>query len=130
MFDFHPDFETPESSTVIWRYMDFVALVWMLHHSSSWFSRADFFEDKWEDAFTVPNMKALRTMYTKKDVEAYSSHRAKLKRAILINCWYASKYESAAMWQLYAGKGNSIAIRSTVRRLADSVNVDSRKIHI
>jgi hypothetical protein len=34
-----------------------------------------------------------------------------------VSCWYLSDYESDAMWRLYGGSNNCVAIRSTYARL-------------
>ena len=137
MYEFHPDFETPESSTQLWRYMDFVSLVWILQNSALWFSRADYFEDKWEGAYPIPSINALKAEVREvahgvflSDWESFSPGIAQLKKTIFINCWYANDYESAAMWQIYAGAGNSIALRSTIGSLINSLREDKKKIHI
>lgn len=131
MFKFHPSFETPESSTSVWRYMDFVTFVWILQHSALWFSRADYFEDKWEGAYPVPTLAALKASMNESGTwDRYSEMITEIRYTIYINCWYANDYESAAMWQLYAGAGNAIAIRSTVARLSESLSTDARNIHI
>jgi hypothetical protein len=38
-----------------------------------------------------------------------------------VNCWHNNNYESAAMWKLYLKSDEGIAIRSTTRRLVDSL---------
>src|SRR5690348_8918219 len=62
--------------------------------------------------------------------EYLSKNAAMLRKSISINCWYANSYESAAMWKMYAGVGDSIAIRSSVGRLQDALSKDSRRVFI
>jgi len=38
-----------------------------------------------------------------------------------ISCWYLSDYESDAMWKLYGGSNNCIAVRSTTAKLKESL---------
>ena len=132
MFEYHPNFETPESTSQIWRYMDFVGFVWVLQNAALWFSRADFFEDRWEGAYPEPTIAAIKETSKSGDLawEVFRNNAEEFRTTIFLNCWYSNPYESAAMWQLYAGVGNSIAVRSTVGRLAESLSKDSRKIHI
>ena len=42
------------------------------------------------------------------------------RRFTLINCWHASEHESEAMWKLYSGQGNGIAITTDFRTLVHS----------
>ena len=132
MFKYHPNFETPETDTQVWRYMDFVGFVWMLKNSALWFSRADFFEDKWEGAYPEPTIAANKSEGSAGDLiwQGFVKNAAMMRKTIFINSWYAKPYESAAMWQVYAGHGNSIAIRSTVGRLINSIAKDSSQIHL
>lgn len=132
VFEYHREFETPESSTQIWRYMDFVGFIWMLQHSALWFSRADHFEDKWEGAYPQPNVGSLQNPPSKPPVnwDGLKIMLSDMRRSIYLNCWHANAYESAAMWKIYATSGNSIAVRSTVGYLAESLSSDPRIIHI
>ena len=47
---------------------------------------------------------------------------------VLINCWYAADYESAAMWKLYAPT-SGLAIRTSFPALRDSF-IGAERIHI
>jgi hypothetical protein len=40
---------------------------------------------------------------------------------VLINCWHMNHFESAAMWELYAQRDSGIAIKTTFKRLKDSL---------
>jgi hypothetical protein len=130
MFGFHPNFETPEGTTQVWRYMDFVGFVWMLQNSALWFSRADYFEDKWEGAYPEPTVTAMKEATEGWRWEAFSKHAGYIRKTIFINCWYGKPYESSAMWQQYAGFGNSIAIRSTVTQLINSLDKNPKIVHV
>src|SRR5262249_36502984 len=44
------------------------------------------------------------------------------KSSVGLNCWHVNPYESAAMWKLYASNEEGVAIKSTVRRLKDSLS--------
>lgn len=45
----------------------------------------------------------------------------KLRKTVLVNSWHMNKYESAAMWDLYASRNAGIAIQSTYERLKKSL---------
>lgn len=48
-----------------------------------------------------------------------------LPQCTALNCWHVSDYESAALWRLYGGEAG-VAVRSTYRRLIDSLGRESR----
>lgn len=39
-----------------------------------------------------------------------------------LSCWHQNQHESAALWKLYSGISEGVAVRSTVQRLADSMD--------
>jgi len=51
-----------------------------------------------------------------------SRHYAAMKKAFLphylVSCWHMNEFESAAMWRLYAGGNNAIALQTRFDRLA------------
>lgn len=68
------------------------------------FSRSDKFEDKWEG---IPS---------RKDYAMYDLlNKYRIRTAI--NCWQENDFESYLMWKTYIGKGNGIAIKSSIGRL-------------
>ena len=44
---------------------------------------------------------------------------------MLINCWHEADYESAAMWKLYSGWQNGLAIKATFKSLSESFTCES-----
>ena len=44
-----------------------------------------------------------------------------LRKITLVNCWHLNEYESASSWKLYTNNYTGIAIRSTYRKLSDSL---------
>jgi len=49
---------------------------------------------------------------------------------IYLNCWHMNPHESAAMWDIYlGGEPQGIALRSTYRRLTESIT-DPRAVFI
>ncbi|WP_279146604.1 DUF2971 domain-containing protein [Photobacterium carnosum] len=51
-------------------------------------------------------------------------------QATAVNCWHANDFESEAMWKLYSDQGKGIAIKTTVGRVADSINACEQKYQI
>jgi hypothetical protein len=52
------------------------------------------------------------------------------RQLLYVSCWHLAEYESAAMWQVYAGVGKGIAIKSTIGRLKAAFADESIEIEI
>jgi len=112
-----PFFIQPSSKFArLWRYMDFTKFLALLEDSALFFSKATRFEDPYEGAFSKSNRQHRDFVLSRTQqepqpvVEQDSEHYA-------ISCWYAATHESAAMWQLYAGSNDAIAIRTSFGKL-------------
>jgi hypothetical protein len=119
----------------IWRYIDFTKFVSLLDKKSLFFCRADKLDDPFEGSSTVPNVETWKRSFYKQGViegkmgfammdqllKEYADGKKSLKQLVNINSWYMKEYESAAMWQLYAQSNEAVAIRSTVKRLRESL---------
>lgn len=46
---------------------------------------------------------------------------ARRAQDLFLNCWHVNDVESEAMWELYGGRGATIAIRSTISRIEDAI---------
>ena len=120
----------------LWRYLDLPRMLSMLENSSLYFCRADLFEDKWEGAY--PQCHLLTVMDALTAAEASNEEIDKRlefyietqPRMAYLNCWHMSKVESAAMWQLYSSGGESIAIRTTAKRLSAVLNSNPTQIFL
>ena len=141
-----------DSDKRLWRYMSFPKFISLLHRSALYFTRADHFQDKYEGAYPLLDLKKLTGLLfeeskrfgplhadfvntaQKKRRKATLSERqrmltkaglAQLQRTqVFINCWHINEYESAAMWDLYARSDDGIAIQSSYKRIAAAVEVD------
>lgn len=113
---------------MVWRYLDFAKFMALLESQCLYFCRADLFQDKHEGSFTRPAIefreKVWRENMSNISPETFDifqkSHRFYLeeqKKSFYINCWHMSDYESAAMWEIYGYKDQSIAIQSTYHTL-------------
>jgi hypothetical protein len=117
-FSGNPSFPLPERST-LWRYVSIDKFLAMLADESLFFSRVDHLGDPLEGSYSLKNLE-LRPDW-------YGEHYDELKdlipalsrfnrQQVFVSCWYASEYESQAMWQLYAAQARGVAIRSSVDR--------------
>ena len=113
-----PFFELPSSRAALWRYMDFTKFLAMLEDKCLFFSAARNFDDPYEGAFSLGNVRKrgfVMSRSTSKQALSLSVPEPKL----VISCWYAARHESAAMWSLYAKNTDAIAIKTTVKRFLD-----------
>ena len=65
-----------------------------------------------------------------KNVRLCEWQTTKERRSHLINCWHLSEHESDVMWKLYSGNDKSIAIRSNLQRLIDSLKANDERVWI
>lgn len=137
----HPSFPQPkDTSQKIWRYMDLGKFIDLIQTSCLHFSRLDQMDDRWEGATSKLNgefykkiesdPELLKKYYPTLNINeeifrniqlAISKEREALRKAIYINCWYLSNFESAAMWYLYSKSNESIAIQSRYHVLLESL---------
>lgn len=126
----HPCFVQPQNTNgYIWRYMDFTKFVALLESSSIFFSRADLFEDIFEGSLPKGNLINQALIYREipedqrlNAIQQMSEFRRRVRTSTFINCWHMNQHESAAMWKLYAKTNEAIAIRSTYKRLSQSLS--------
>lgn len=112
-----PFFVQPKSKfSRLWRYMDFTKFLALLEDSALYFSNATRFEDPYEGAFSKANRQQRNFVLSRSQrdsttvVDEDSENYA-------ISCWYAATHESAAMWHLYAGSNDAIAVRTSFGKL-------------
>ena len=116
------------SDAKVWRYLDFPKFIALLESKSLFFCRADLFLDNYEGSFTKSsikfredtwreNMPGIPEEAFKHFTEVHSFQLQEERKNFYINCWHMNEHESAAMWELYGTRGQSIAIQSTYRTL-------------
>lgn len=129
---FHNDtiFPTPDDSTVLWRYLSFAKFVSMLATRSLWFCRSDRLGDPHEGAFGAASNLILQQSFKggpdfaigpEGVTQQLADLRAEARLCTVVNCWHEGSAESAAMWSSYASSEGSVAIRTTVGRLKQSL---------
>ena len=57
MYEEHPEFHSPPSEAVLWRYMDFTKFVSLLDRQALFFARSDKLGDPFEGSFPRGNLK-------------------------------------------------------------------------
>ena len=121
--------------SVIWRFMDFTKFVSVLDKGSIFLCRADKLDDSFEGSSTESDTNFWKSEYYVRKIregkEGYAMMQQNLqdisggfellKKFVNINSWYMKEYESAAMWKLYAKTNEAVTIRSSYKRLRESL---------
>lgn len=121
---------------LVWRYMDLPKFMAMLFGQSLHLSRVDRLPDKFEGTLSRPTKDAMFALFksvtyadgrpsTQDLAEAqYRSFAAVTNRqrnCTYVNCWRLGDVESDAMWRLYCGAEDGLAIVLPYERLRNSV---------
>jgi hypothetical protein len=130
----HEAFKPPSNPDIgIWRYFSFKNLISILEYQGIFFPRLHHLGDPFEGSVTQvsKNLELVQfeslnldpsKFQPEKMVKQYSEFREKnLKEQYFVSCWHMSDHESAAMWGLYAKNIDSIAIKSTFKKLSDNL---------
>lgn len=126
MHEDHPHFRAPENPDArIWRYLNLARFVALLTTRSVYFSRADQLGDEFEGTITRATIESYQDPRSPTSIPAFQDTlrrlREALRRNVAISCWHIATHESTAMWAQYAGRGSGIAVRSTYKRLQESL---------
>jgi len=122
MYKDHSSLKTPQDHISIWRYMGLDKFLYLLTEKKLYFCRSDKFRDPWEGIWPKNIVQWLKSEEFKNsvggnDADGLLSFSSELKKVNFINCWHNNSHQSAAMWDLYAGDGSSIAIKSSIDRI-------------
>lgn len=119
-----PQFDVPEGSESVWRYMDVTKLVSLLEKRALYFPSARQFDDVFEGSYPLKNSISRLAKATPEEIERIAEFRKKLRDWHFISCWHLSEVESAALWEIYGPRQSSIAVRSTFGALRGSIIAD------
>jgi hypothetical protein len=147
MYVADPSVPLPHDEQPVWRYLDFAKFVAMLDTNELYLARADTFVDPFELAIPRLDVTAAREAAVnlitsgqpaREGVLAYLAHHGdrpveelrKLpderlarellrmnNRALYVSCWHMNDDESAAMWTVYLGGREGVALQTTVGEL-------------
>ena len=115
---------SPNNEDTLWRYMSFEKFVSILETESLFYTKAYKFEDTLEGVrpqlVTDSHKKLLSSP------EAHTQGVIKIleiwRKHVMCNCWHQNEEESKAMWDNYGVNNDSIAIKTTVRKMKDSLS--------
>jgi hypothetical protein len=106
----------------IWRYMDLPKFIYLLDTRKLYLSRADTYEDAHEGA-TPFAQKNWETQKDPKNSESFADFRYRQREWTFISCWSHRDHESHALWRIFCGPTQGVAICSRYRRLAELMNL-------
>jgi len=103
-----------DKSIMLWRYLDLAKLVALLNDKKLHFARADVFQDQHEGSITTRMWQALKEQFADRTElgKTVSTFRRLVKESTFISCWCVEP-ESEAMWKLYCGDNNGVAITAS-----------------
>lgn len=115
----HPLFrERPPADAKLWRYLSFAKFAALLDTGVLHFTRVDKFDDHFEGAWPQQDVAKWEEKAGVFNVVAFTERG---RGTVAASCWFESKYESAAMWQLYTPGNEGVAIVTSFRKLEEVV---------
>lgn len=114
----------PHPDTIVWKYLDLSKFLDLLLCRQLFLSRSDKFEDQYEGTFSEPTFEEIKKLSEIRPgfMDYYKSHR----KNVVISSWHINEYESYAMWQIFTQNSEGLAIQSTVGRLQEALQHESR----
>jgi hypothetical protein len=127
----HPSFRPPaDLYAAIWRYMDFPKFAWMIFEQRLFMPRCSVLArvDPFEASTPIARYRRMQKIADEApspehrqivvdNMKKLSGFSEQWMQGYFVSCWHLSDYESDAMWKLYGGSNNCIAIRSTYTKL-------------
>ncbi|MEO8760011.1 MAG: DUF2971 domain-containing protein [Bacteroidia bacterium] len=119
MYKEYSHFHTPEDETIVWRYLDFEKFVDLITIKKLFLCRSDKFADPFEGVLKLKD-----TNQSEIEINLLT------KKFYFVNCWHINDAQSDAMWKIFLKTNNGIAIKSTVKRIKNSLENTQENIHI
>lgn len=109
--------EVPEGEAALWKYLSFAKLVLMLTRRTLHCTRVDRFEDRIEGRWPLADLDFFRDPRNGDTLRGLADAR----RNAVVSSWVERANESAAMWPLYGGGVESVAVVTCFDKLAACV---------
>lgn len=114
----------PDPDAIVWRFMPITAFLALIQTGQLAFGRADKMNDLWEGAYSDP---ALERDHLEPGEEitppmTFGGIHHELRQLVNLNCWYVSDTESFGMWEVYKHGGQGVGIRTTWKKLTQSID--------
>lgn len=109
-----------QEEDIVRRYMDLPKYLDLLRSKTLYLRRADGFSDRFEGALTPLFRKSLNESHAKGENEHDADYFYRRSRTgSFVSCWSLGADDNMALWQLYGGVSNSVAIMSTLDKIID-----------
>ena len=118
--------------------MSFSRFMWLLQRKLLWIGRSDTLDDPWELAINPTYLEEVRQRAPTGPIgqsrkKSTDEHAAGVydywRKSTFISCWCASEHESHALWRVFCGNKEGIAIQTTVGKLEAAFgNVPLQKV--
>ena len=133
-----PSVSQPEPTASLWRYMSMDKFQSFIEEQSIYLCRIDRFDDSFEGALPTRVAEHHSKMFRQLQapdllgrapdssyLRAQLSARETYRRFFYANCWHVNSHESTAMWQLYLGGTEGLAVKTTFLRMRRAIPVPS-----
>lgn len=116
----------------VWRFFDFPKFISFLEKRQLYLCRVDLLQDPHEGSITTIDDAILKKAFEisgKPDWGLeFGNFRQLIRKYTYVNCWHMNNKESLAMWLLYCGANQGVAIRTTYKKLRDCIHDDQMAI--
>lgn len=119
-----PKFGNPK----IWRFIDLVKLINLLIKRELYFPRLDQLNDPCEGYITRSHLKRIQEDYGKESATQVLKELKYDRIFYYASCWHMNEYESDAMWNMYCGNREGVALQTTYKELARAFNSVNMRI--
>lgn len=120
-----------KDGTPLRRYMDLPKYVDLLRSRKLYLRRADRFADRFEGALPPYIRKGIDSARSAANTgESADDFHIRCRKSTFISCWTSGAKDNMALWQLFGGASNSVAISATVGRVTQMCAGWSERTHI
>ena len=113
------------------RYMDLSKYVDLLRSKALYLRRADCFPDKFEGALTPAIRRTIDSASENNRLaESADIFYKRCRKGTFVSCWTYGAKDNMALWQLFGGSSNSVAISTTAVRLTRICFQWNESVHI
>jgi hypothetical protein len=142
---YHESFPQPADQSVLaWRYIDTPKLLALLLRREIYLRRLDLLPDQFEGTHSKPTRSILLAQLTvpRPTGAGLSQEQAAqivgqmmdttqiTRRTFFVSCWHLGPFESEAMWRLYCGLREGVALVLPYGRLRESVSDESTNTYV
>lgn len=117
----HESFPQPDDGAIkVWRYLDLPRLISLLMSNQLKLTRVELLDDEFEGSVTRGDYEAWRV--NPDNAKTMARMRAEMKKMAYVSSWHANNAESEAMWRLYCGPREGVALRTSYEKLDRSIH--------